>query len=297
MENVLTGIVPALLTPFTKDGREVDEDALVELIEFLISAGTHGVYVAGTTGEGPLLSLAERKGLAVLAVKASRGRVKVAVQTGCISTTDTLALTVHARELGADAAGIVTPYYYKYDQSSLLAHYGEVARAVPDFPLYVYNIPGYTGNDVTAGLMQELASRHENIVGIKDSTKDLERFLEYVAALSPRLAVIMGTDSFILPAFVFGGPAAITAVGNVFPEVVVALYNAFKAGDQAEAARQQFKVNRIKEILKEGPGLAGYKAALALRKIPFGGARGPHGQMSPEGRERLQRKLEGEGLL
>ena len=294
---MLNGIVPALLTPFSQAGKGLDEDAFVALVEFVINAGVHGLYAAGTSGEAPLMSLSERKALACLAVKAAKGRVKVAIQTGCVSTRDTLELTVHASEIGADAAGIVTPYYYPFDEESLQNHYSKVAAAAGGFPLYLYNIPSRTGNDISPSLVKRLADEHGNIVGIKDSSKDLERFMQYVTELSPRISVIMGTDSFILPAFLLGGSAAITAVGNVFPEVVVKLYQCCQAGNWEEAVKQQYRVNKIKEILKGPLWLATYKAALTLRGIPFGRARLPHGEVSKEEMSRLELRLRQEGLI
>jgi 4-hydroxy-tetrahydrodipicolinate synthase len=294
---VLSGVVPALLTPFGQGGQGIDEDAFVALVEFVINAGVHGLYVAGTTGEAPLMSLSERKTLASLAVKAAKGRVKVAIQTGCVSTRDTLELTAHAAEIGADAAGIVTPYYYPFDEESLRNHYSQVAAAVGGFPLYLYNIPSRTGNDISPRLVKELANEQGNIVGIKDSSKDLERFMHYVAELSPGISVVMGTDSFILPAFLLGGRAAISAVGNLFPELVVKLYECCRVGDWKEAVKLQYRVHRIKEVLKGTAGLAVYKAALALRGIPSGQARAPQGEVSKEEMIRLEIRLRQEGLI
>lgn len=297
MKGVITGVNPATLTPFAKGGRQIDEGAFVRLLQFLIAAGVDGLYVAGTTGEFPLLSLEERKRLAALAVKAAKHQAKVVVQTGCVSTKDTIALTAHARELGADAAGVVTPYYYKCDEASLLAHYGEVARSVPDFPLYVYNIPSFAGNDLKPALLKELRARHDNIVGIKDTTRDLERFQEYLAALSPRKDVIMGTDTLILPSLVLGGVGNVSAVANVIPEVVVSLYRSFKAGKLKEAAKHQASINRLKQILKIGAGLASYKGALPLRGLEFGGERLPHRALERRELLFLKKKMEEAGFL
>ena len=294
MEKVLKGINPAILTPFRDEG--IDEGAFLRLIDFLIKAGVDGLFVGGTTGEGPLLSIEERKRLIELAVKGAGGRVKVAFQAGCPSTKDTISLLLHAREVGADAAAVLAPYYYRYDDEALLTHFVKVAGAVPDLPIYLYNIPMFTGNDIRPRLAKEIAGRCPNIVGLKDTTRDFDRFLEYLSELSPKLSILMGNDSYLLSALLMGGTGAVSAVGNVFPEMLVRIYHLFKEGRVEEAVREQLRVIRVKEILREG-GLAAHKAALALRGIPSGGVRPPQMELTEGQRLNLERRLKEEGFL
>lgn len=134
------GIVAAMVTPFEEDGRPSIEET-ARLVDFLIDRGIHGLFVCGSTGEGVLLSTPERKLVAEATVRQARGRLPVIVHTGSLCVQDAVELTVHAREVGADGAALVPPFYYSLDELALLNYYRTAAHAVPDFPVYVYNIP------------------------------------------------------------------------------------------------------------------------------------------------------------
>lgn len=295
MEKKFCGVIPALLTPFRDD--RVDTEALKRLVDFLIENGVHGLYPCGTTGEGMLMNSAERKLVAETVVEAAKNRVPVMVHVGAFSTSETVDLALHARSIGADAVGVVAPYFYKVDREGLLRHYKTVADAVSDMPVYIYNLPGNTGNDIPPALAGQIAAACPNVVGIKDSSKDLARLEAYIAQLGPEYQVIVGSDALVLPTLVMGGAGVISAVANVFPEPVVGLYNAFKAGDLKKARELQFKVNKLRDTLKQGPYLAAFKAALSMRGVEFGGSKSPLRALNADGVGKLESDLKALGVL
>lgn len=295
MNAVFHGVVPALLTPFRND--QVDTAALRRLVDFLVDHGVHGLYPNGTTGEGMLMNAAERMLVAETVVETVRGRVPVMVHVGSFSTSETIALARHAKSIGADAIGVVSPYFYSLDKESMFQHYLRVAESVPDLPVYIYNIPGNTRNDVSPDLAKRIAEACPNVVGVKDSSKDVARLEAYIEALGSDYTVLVGSDALILPSLAVGGAGVISAVANVFPREVVAVYDAYCNGDLTTAKMQQYKVNRLRDILKQGPYLASFKAALEMRGIQFGGMKSPLRELSDEQRAKLRADLEAEGVL
>lgn len=291
------GIFPAVFTPFSPDGREVDQEAFRQHVDWLIGKGVHGLFVCGTNGEGPLLSPTEHRQVTRIAVDQARGRVPVLVQSGWMTTEASLELARGAREEGADGAAVVAPWYFAYDDQSLFEHYQAVAGAVPGFPIFIYNIPGYARNDVKPALAARLADAVPNIVGVKDSSKDLDRTDAFIAALGPDRPVFVGTDSMVLPALSMGAAGGVAGVANVFPEPMVGIYEAYRAGRLAEARDLQYKVTAIRSAMKGPAGIMLYKRALELRGLRSGGARRPARPVSAEEEAGLRSGLERLGVL
>lgn len=275
----LKGIIVAMLTPYGEGG-DVNLAALREYVDFLIERGVNGLFPSGTNGEGPALTLAERKQVIEAVVDRAAGRVPVIAHTGAITTAESIELTRHAQACGADAAAVVSPFYFPHDEAALEAHFTAVAEAVPDFPIYLYNIPGNAKNDLKPGFVARLRKRCGNIAGIKDSSKDLTRLEDYIATLGAGFTTIVGTDTLILPALVMGSAGVVSAVANVFPEPCVALYQAWQEGDLARARELQYQINRIRSVLKAGPYITPYRAALTLRGLPFGKVRHPFRELN-----------------
>lgn len=289
------GVVPAVLTPY-RNG-DIDEKALRTLVRFLCDKGVHGLYPCGTTGEGMLLSASERKKVAEIVVDEAHGRVPVMVHVGAISTAETIELARHAQSIGAQAIGVVAPYFYSVDKAGLVEHYTRVAEAVPEMPVYIYNIPGNAKNDVTADIARTIVDRCPNVVGVKDSSKDIGKLQGYVEKLGPKHSVLVGSDALVLAALAVGGAGVISAVANPFPEPVLAVFNAFKKGDLALARELQKKLNKLRSVLQEGPYLAAYKAALKMRGYEFGGAKAPMREMNQEEYDKLKAVLSELGYL
>jgi len=285
----LSGVICPLVTPF-------DERNSGELVEFLIGHGIHGLMVGGTTSEGMLLSVEERKALTEFMIKQVGGRIPIIVHTGCINTADTIELTLHAAAAGATAVSVILPYYFALDDESLFLHFVSVAKAVPDSPLFIYTFPGNAKNDLSPELLKRLRDAVPNIVGVKSSNPLLTRFQEYLTVGGDGFLAFNGVDGLMLPALAMGASGQISGNSNVFPEVF-RLYDAFQAGDLKRARSQQALVDRIRFVLEDGLHPAYFKAALALRGISVGRVRAPMRELSKQELAELEQDLRAFGLL
>lgn len=283
----MRGIVPAIITPFRED-EAVDYGAWQDLIEHLIASGVHGLFVAGGQGEFFALGEEERTVALRFVVQTVARRVPVYGNVGAVTTRETVRLARFAEAEGVDYAVVITPYYVKPSPAELVEHYVEVCRSVR-IPVLAYNIPERTGVELTPEILGEVARRQENFVGLKDSSGRLELIPEWRRA---GLAVFMGRDHLILPALQRGCVGAVTACANVVPRAFVDLYNAFEAGNLAEAERLQTLVEPLRRAFSLGTFPAIVKEAMNLAGLPAGRCRRPVGPVSPEARARLSEVLE-----
>jgi dihydrodipicolinate synthase/N-acetylneuraminate lyase len=286
----MRGIVCPMLTAFGSDGR-IDKSAVRNLADFLLGHGVDALFPGGTNGEGMLLSLDERKELCETVVSHVQGRAPVIMHTGCIGTADTIVLTRHARDAGASAAAIVVPYYFTFDDRSLSQHFLSVARAVPDFPIFVYCIPGAAKNDVAPALLHTLHEQAPNIAGAKVTNGDIVRFQEYVAANGRDMLIFNGMDGLALPALAVGSRGQVSGNANVFPEVLSGIYRSFMAGDMDGARRGQQQLNHIRRVLSDGVHPGYLKAALRLRGVELGGVRSPMREPTKEEQRQLEQDM------
>ncbi len=274
MDFKIEGVIVPLLTPFDEHDH-VDSTATRRLVEFLIERGVHGLMPGGTTGEGPLLSFAERCALAEIVVEAAAGRVPVIVHTGAITTQETIRLTQHARETGATAASLITPYYFRYGEQALFEHFAAVARAVPSLPLYLYNNPPVTGNTISSALIARLVEHFPNIVGLKDSNSSLDTLVRCKALRDGRFNTAIGNDGLILAGIARGLDACVSGNANIVPELVVSLYEAAARGDLSVARHLQDTLDAVRFTLADGLDLSLFKGMLARRGLAIGTVRPP----------------------
>lgn len=225
------GSIVALVTPF-RNGR-IDETAFQDLIEWHIGQGTHGFVPVGTTGESPTLSHAEHQRVVELCVEAVAGRRPVIAGTGSNATDEAISLTRHAKQAGADAALVVTPYYNKPTQEGLYAHYKAIHDAVT-LPIIIYNIPGRSVVDMSPETMGRLA-RLPNIVGVKDATADIVRPLLTAEACGAEFCQLSGEDGNALAFLAHGGQGCISVTANVAPRQCAEMQEAWRAGRPDEA--------------------------------------------------------------
>jgi 4-hydroxy-tetrahydrodipicolinate synthase len=292
----IRGVICPIVTPFDAEGR-VDFDATGALIDFLIGRGIHCLFVGGSTGEVLFLSMEERKALCEFAVQHVSERVPVIIQTGAATTRATIELTLHARTMGAVAASVLLPYYYRYDEDALLVHYQAVAEAAGDFPLFMYIFPEFTGNDISPTLLRRLCDASPNLVGMKVSNPDLLRFQEYMSVVDSEFIPLFGVDGLMLPALSLGARGQVSGTSNAFPEPFLDLYEAFEAGDMEMARQAQQVINRLRVILKDGRNLAHFKEALALRGVRVGGVRAPMRALTADERLEIARELRSLALI
>lgn len=268
------GIITPIVTPLKPKG-DINTAMLRPLVDFLIERGIAGIYPLGSTGEGPLFSYAERQAIARATVEAVAGRVPVIVHTGAITTAETIALTRHARDIGADAASVLTPWYYRLSDDALERHYRAVYEAMPAFPIYLYNLPAFTGNSLSTALVMRLAREYDNCAGLKDSSGDLQTMFAANHLRDGQFNTCIGPDMLIMAGLCMGLDAAVSGHSNIFPELVVGIHEAVAAGDLAAARKQQRQLKALGEVIAGAGGLPIFKALLHERGLPVGAVRAP----------------------
>ena len=295
MTFVPKGIIPAMVTPLTSDGK-VNEKGLRRLIDFLIDGGSHGLFVVGTTGEFYGLSPEEKKELFEITVDQTRGRVPVYAGTGAITTREAILLTRYAEEAKVDAVSVLTPMFISPTQNELIQHYTAIADST-GLPVLLYNNPPKTGVNLTAGTVAKLADV-PNIVGIKDSSGDFTLSGEYIRLTRGKdFHVLMGRDTLIHAGLCYGGKGSIAACANVAPRLVADIYDKYMAGDIKGSLEAQFKLAPLRIAFNLGTFPAVIKEGLSLLGIDVGPCMEPVGPMSDEERQQLRKILTDMGLL
>jgi len=226
------GSIVALVTPF-KNGK-VDEKKLRELVDFQIENGTNGIVPCGTTGESPTLDNDEHHDVIRICVEAAKGRVPIIAGTGSNSTAEAIELTKHAAQTGADGALIVTPYYNKPTQKGLYLHFKTIADSV-DIPIILYNIEGRTARNIETETVAKLAKDCKNIIGVKEASGSLKQAEDVRKACGNDFIILSGDDALTLPIMELGGVGVISVVANIVPSDVIAMINAYNAGDKETA--------------------------------------------------------------
>jgi len=286
------GLSVALVTPF-KDGT-VDLKALKEQVEFQVAAGTTCVCPVGTTGESPTLDYAEHEKVIATVVQVASGRIKVMAGTGSNSTSEALHLTKWAAKAGADAALVVGPYYNKPTQEGFYQHFKAVAEAV-DIPICLYNIPGRTGKNIEPETIARLAEC-PNITMVKEATGSMDQASQILQMTD--LLLLSGDDSLTLPLMALGGAGVVSVVGNIVPKDMIALINAYQAGNQAEALRWHRKLFPLcRDMLGLSTNPIPIKAAMKMLGRDTGELRMPMTPLSPDQEARLQATLVRYGLV
>lgn len=291
------GIFPALVTPFTNDGKAVDEKRLRVLVNRCIELGVHGIVPCGTTGEFVNMTTEEKKHVIKTVVDEVNGRVRVIAGTGASGTAQALEMTKYAKDVGADAALIVTPFYLKPSDRGIYEHFDTIAKAV-DLPIILYNIPQCTGVELTWQMVEDLA-QIPNIVGVKDSSGQLRYILAVLEKVRDKINVLCGHDEVVVAALAAGCSGAILASANVIPDVWVQIYNHIKNGELQKARELQYKVQKIARIIA-GSGAVGAKEGLNLMNIKVGPVRKPlsvGGELTYEAKEELRLDLEKIGKI
>jgi len=284
----LSGIYPALPTPMSANG-EINFASLRNLVDFEIAQGVDGLYVGGSTGESFLLTEDERKKITETVLSQAAGQVKVIVHTGAGGTDAAVRLSRHARENGADAISSVPPIYFKYTDEEIITYYLDLIE-LSDMPLVVYNIPAFTGVNMTQGAIRELF-RHPRVVALKHTNTNMYE-LERVLAHNPALLALNGYDEAFLSGLSMGAKGMIGSTVNFMAKKFVALRDAFLAGDNAQAFRLQGEVNEVVETMVEVGVFNAVKYAMALRGIDCGSCRAPFKPLTTIDKQKVKAVLE-----
>ncbi len=296
-ENTLQirGIIPPVATPMQAN-EDLDLPRLRWFLDRLIHEGVHGVFVLGTNSEFYALDEHEKQQVIATSVEHVGKRVPVFAGTGAESTREAVRLTKMAEREGAQGVSIITPYFISPTQQEIFDHYRRIAEST-SLSVILYNNPSTCGGikidvDTVARLAQV-----PNILGIKDSSGDLQNTNEYVRVVPERFSVMQGRDTLIYPSLLFGARGAVPASANVAPGLAVEIYEAFQRGDHAAAKAAQLRLNPVRLSLNLGTAPGGVKAALDLLGTSLGPSRAPIAPLSPEKREKMRSALGQAGLI
>jgi dihydrodipicolinate synthase/N-acetylneuraminate lyase len=287
----LTGVLVALVTPFTADGSQIDVDALEAHIDRLVEAGVHGLVPGGSTGEFTALTVAERKQLTEACVKAADGRVPVIASTGALSTAETVELSRHAAEVGAAALMIVPPFYDAPSLDQVKAHLAAVHQA-SGLPIVYYNIPAASGVSLTAA---EIASLGEvpGVEYLKDTSGDAVSLGELLIAHGDKITAFNGWDTLTFFGLASGATGSVWGATNVIPELSMKLWDAVAVrGDLEEGRRLWARIWPICDFLEAYNYAAAVKTGLELVGHPVGPVRAPFELLDEEARTRFSSLLE-----
>jgi 4-hydroxy-tetrahydrodipicolinate synthase len=288
------GSMVALVTPMREDG-SLDEESLSGLIDWHIEQGTDAIVAVGTTGECPTLDEQEHCRVIRLFVEYAAGRIPIIAGTGANSTTEAITLTRCAKEVGADACLLVTPYYNKPTQEGLYLHHKAVAEAV-DTPQILYNVPGRTACDMLPETVARLAEIG-NIVGIKEATGELERVSQLRALCGPDFAIYSGDDATARELMLLGGDGVISVTANVAPAQMHRMCAAAIAGDRTEAEQLDQPLAALhQDLFIEANPIPVKWAVAEMGKIPMG-IRLPLTWLSEGARETVRQAMVQAGVL
>lgn len=284
---MIKGVLPALITPFTKDNR-IDKEGLQENIQFLIDNGVSGIVPCGTTGESATLSIKEHEKVVEFAIECSS--VPVIAGTGSNNTTEAIELTQFAKDSGADAALLITPYYNKPNDRGMLAHFRKISKKV-DLPIILYNVPSRTGINLKPELVGELA-KESNIVGIKEASGNLDQVTKILELTQDDdFLVYSGEDGLTLPILALGGVGVISVVANVAPRQLVSLVEAFNNGDLDTARKLHLALAPLIRAVFLETNPIPIKKAVEMIGLPAGDLRLPLAQISEENENKLRAAL------
>jgi 4-hydroxy-tetrahydrodipicolinate synthase len=279
------GIGPPLVTPFDEDGA-VDYERLRRLVTWMEDGGVDFLVPCGSTSEAALLTADERA--CVIETVVEEASVPVLAGTGHPGRTETLASTAAAAEAGADAAMVVTPFYYPHDQDTLASYYREVADAA-DVPIYLYSVPTFTHITLESDTAGDLAA-HENIVGMKDSAGSVSALVQTEAQVGDDFDLLVGSASILAQGLLAGASGGVLALANLLPEQTTEIFEAAQS-DPERARNLNAEVIEMNEAVTSDHGIPGLKWAMRQRGAPAGYARSPHRPPAKDAQELLQSLL------
>jgi 4-hydroxy-tetrahydrodipicolinate synthase len=289
---MITGSLPALVTPF--ENGKVDVDALKKLVDWHIDQGSHGLVPVGTTGESPTLTHEEHDMVVEVVVAQAAGRVPVIAGAGSNNTAETVRLVKAAKEAGATAALVVTPYYNKPTQAGLKAHF--LAAADCGIDIIIYNIPGRSAVDMSVETMGELAA-HKHIIGVKDATGDLSRVPKQRLSCGEDFVQVSGEDATALGFNAHGGIGCISVTANMAPALCAQMQAATLAGDYATALKITDKLMPLHLATFQEPGLVSAKYGLSKLGLCTQEVRSPLVGLSDSAKAAMDSALRFAGLI
>ncbi|MGB8273173.1 MAG: dihydrodipicolinate synthase family protein [Priestia megaterium] len=263
------GVIPPVST-IVDQNECLDEKGMKNLIDFLIESKVNGLFFLGSGGEFSQMSTSLRKKVAEFAVQYVNGRLPVLIGTGTPSTKETISLSMHAKEIGADGIVVINPYYWPLSEDNLFQHFAQIAEKV-DMPTLLYNFPALTGQDLSPEFVLKLVESYPNIVGIKETVDAVAHTREMILAVKaahPDFAVFSGYDDHFLNTLSLGGDGSIPGTANFAPELSVNIYQSFMGKDYARAIESHRLLSGLLSLYQiDKPFVSVIKEALSLRGI------------------------------
>lgn len=288
----LEGTFVALVTPF-KSGK-INEEKIRELVRLQIENGTDGIVPCGTTGESPALSEEEKNRVIEIVIEEAKGKALVIAGTGTNNTEKSVKATAQAKEMGADAALVITPYYNKPTQAGLIRHFEAVAEV--NLPIMIYNVPGRTSVNILPSTIEKL-SKLDQIVAIKEASGDLNQVSEILTTCKDNIKVFSGDDSLFAPILAIGGVGVVSVVANLVPQYLKSLYEAFKSNEIVRMQQLHHQLFELCQAMFYETNPAPVKTAMNLMGMDVGELRPPLAPMAETNKEKLIESLKVYGLL
>lgn len=259
------GIMTALITPFTKD-KEIDREKLIKLIEFQIDKGVHSLLVLGGTGEYTSLSNQQKKEVIDISIKTVKNRVPIIVGTIDPGIGNTLEIGLYAKNAGADALMIVTPYYANPTQEGIIEYYQKLDKEI-NLPIFLYNIPHKTGVNMLPKTVNSIINNTNNIVGIKECTEDFSQMVELINLVGEKIKVLAGEEFVSVAAMIFGAKGAVMASANIIPDVWLEIYDLIKNNNIKKAIEKNKEYQSVFNsiFMESNPGPL--KALLEINEL------------------------------
>ena len=294
--NWMRGCATALVTPFTADGA-VDEARMRALVDRQIRGGVGLLVPCGTTGESATMSEEEDARVIAMTIDVARGRAKVIAGAGSNATAAAIEYSQRFHDLGADAVLQVAPYYNKPTQDGLYAHFAAIARAVPDMPIMLYNVPGRTSSNIAAQTTLRLARDCENIVAVKEASGNLSQIMEILRERPANFAVLSGDDAVTLPLIALGADGIVSVASNEVPDLMSQMTNLALEGKWDEARRLHYRLLPLLEtnFIESSPGPL--KAAMAMMGLLEENFRLPLVPVTDQSRAKIRGVIKELGLL
>lgn len=292
----MRGCATALVTPFKTDG-SFDEDRMRALVARQIDGGVKLLVPCGTTGESATMTEEEDARVIATTIDVARGRAKVVAGAGSNSTASAIEYSQRARDLGADAVLQVAPWYNKPTQEGLYAHFSAIAKAIPDVPIMLYNVPGRTSSNIAAATTLQLARDHDNIAAIKEASGNLSQIMEILRERPEHLAVLSGDDAVTLPLIALGAEGIVSVASNEIPHLMSQMTNFALAGNWDEARALHYRVLPLMEgnFIESSPGPV--KAAMAMMGLLEENFRLPLVPITEKSRVRIRAIITELGLI
>lgn len=288
------GVIPPVPTILDKDGH-INKKGMGNLIDFLINSGVNGLFFLGSGGEFASMSNKLKKDVAEFSTRYVNGRVPVLIGTGAPGTKETISLSLHAKQVGADGIVVINPYYYKLNEADLFQHYAEIAENV-DLPIILYNYPELTEQDLSPQFVLRLAKAYPNVVGIKEtvvSVAHIREMIQSVKTEKPDFAIFCGYDEHFLNILALGGDGSIGATANFEPEIQIDLYQSFKKGNYGQAIEAHRKLASLMPLYKINSTFMNVvKEAILMRGIEIStDVLAPARPLSKEKKEQVKKYL------